>query len=130
MFHRLNTYGTVKLATLKTSHDGGVVTAFILFSDVQDEIDYEFVGYNLTNPQSNYYSQGILNYNNSRNSSVNNTFEYYHNYEMDWTEDKIEWYIDGEKVRTLNKKILGMKLVIVMITLKLLQEFNFLYGRW
>ena len=47
---------------------------------------------------------------------------------MDWTEDKIEWYIDGEKVRTLNKKILGMKLVIVMITLKLLQEFNFLYG--
>lgn len=96
-------YGKVG-ATLKTSHDGGVVTAFILFSDVQDEIDYEFVGYNLTNPQSNYYSQGILNYNNSRNSSVNNTFEYYHNYEMDWTEDKIEWYIDGEKVRTLNKK--------------------------
>ncbi|CAX42691.1 chitin transglycosidase, putative [Candida dubliniensis CD36] len=96
-------YGKVG-ATLKTSHGGGVVTAFILFSDVQDEIDYEFVGYNLTSPQSNFYSQGILNYNNSRNSTVNDTFEYYHNYEMDWTEDKIDWYVDGEKVRTLNKK--------------------------
>lgn len=95
-------YGKVG-ATLKTSRTGGVVTAFILFSDVQDEIDYEFVGYDLVNPQSNYYAQGILNYSNSENSTVNNTFEYYHLYEMDWQEDKINWYVDGEKVRTLEK---------------------------
>ncbi|RCK67344.1 Extracellular glycosidase UTR2 [Candida viswanathii] len=95
-------YGKVG-ATMKTSRTGGVVTAFILFSDVQDEIDYEFVGYDLVNPQSNYYAQGILNYTNSENSTVNNTFEYYHTYEMDWQEDKIDWYVDGEKVRTLHK---------------------------
>lgn len=96
-------YGKVG-ATLKTSRTRGVVTAFILFSDVQDEIDYEFVGYDLVNPQSNYYAQGILNYSNSENSTVNNTYEYYHLYEMDWQEDKIDWYVDGEKVRTLEKE--------------------------
>lgn len=51
-------YGNVK-AKLKTSRGKGVVTAFILFSDVKDEIDYEFVGVDLTTAQTNYYFQGI-----------------------------------------------------------------------
>ncbi|RLV93782.1 Extracellular glycosidase UTR2 [Spathaspora sp. JA1] len=95
-------YGKVG-ATLKTSRDQGVVSAFILFSDVQDEIDYEFVGYDTRTPQSNYYSQGILNYNNARNSTVNDTFEYYHVYEFDWSETQIDWSIDGQVVRTLKR---------------------------
>ena len=48
-------------ATLKTSRGQGVVTAFIMLSDVKDEIDYEFVGTDLTSAQSNYYFQGITN---------------------------------------------------------------------
>lgn len=91
-------------ATMKSSRDKGVITAFILFSDVQDEIDYEFVGYDLTHPQSNYYAQGILNYSNSENSTTSDTFENYHDYEIDWQEEKIDWYIDGDKVRTLKKE--------------------------
>lgn len=51
-------YGNVK-ARLRTSRGQGVVTAFILLSDVKDEIDYEFVGVELTTAQSNYYFQGI-----------------------------------------------------------------------
>lgn len=51
-------YGSVK-AKLKTSRGKGVVTAFILFSDVKDEIDYEFVGVDLSTAQTNYYFQGI-----------------------------------------------------------------------
>ena len=53
-------YGNVK-ATMKTSQGQGVVTAFILLSDVQDEIDYEWVGVELTTTQTNYYYQGIPN---------------------------------------------------------------------
>jgi len=53
-------YGNVK-AKFKTSRGQGVITAFILFSDVKDEIDYEFVGSELTTAQSNYYFQGITN---------------------------------------------------------------------
>jgi beta-glucanase (GH16 family) len=50
-------YGNVK-ATFKTSRGQGVVTAFILLSDVKDEIDYEFVGADLEVAQSNFYNQG------------------------------------------------------------------------
>lgn len=53
-------YGNVK-AKFKTSRGQGVITAFILFSDVKDEIDYEFVGSELEVAQSNYYFQGITN---------------------------------------------------------------------
>jgi len=51
-------YGTVT-AKLKTSRGAGVVTAFILLSDVKDEIDYEYVGTELDIAQTNYYYQGI-----------------------------------------------------------------------
>ena len=51
-------YGTVK-AKIKTSRGPGVVTAFILFSDAKDEIDYEWVGTELGGSQTNYYFQGI-----------------------------------------------------------------------
>lgn len=51
-------YGNVK-ARVKTSRGAGVVTAFILLSDVKDEIDYEWVGTDLTVAQTNYYFQGV-----------------------------------------------------------------------
>lgn len=52
-------YGTVR-AKLKTSRGRGVVTAFILLSDVKDEVDFEFVGADLDTAQTNYYFQGQL----------------------------------------------------------------------
>ena len=53
-------YGKIS-ATLKSSRGAGVVSAFILLSDVKDEIDFEFVGADLTTAQSNYYWQGVTN---------------------------------------------------------------------
>jgi len=50
-------YGNVK-AIMKTSRGQGVVSAFILLSDVKDEIDYEFIGVDLGIAQTNYYFQG------------------------------------------------------------------------
>ena len=51
-------YGKIT-AKLKTSRGAGVVSAFILLSDAKDEIDFEFVGTDLQNAQTNYYFQGI-----------------------------------------------------------------------
>lgn len=51
-------YGNVK-ATLKTSRGAGVVTAFILLSDVKDEIDFEFIGVDLATAQTNFYFQAL-----------------------------------------------------------------------
>jgi beta-glucanase (GH16 family) len=51
-------YGKIS-ATMTTSQGQGVVTAFIMMSDVKDEIDFEFVGVDLENAQSNFYWQGV-----------------------------------------------------------------------
>jgi len=95
-------YGNVK-AKFKTSRGAGVVTAFILLSDVKDEIDYEFVGVDLEHAQSNYYFQGIPDYVNGANISLSDTFDNYHTYEINWTPDIVEWKIDGQVGRTLKK---------------------------
>ncbi|KAE9380626.1 glycoside hydrolase family 16 protein [Stipitochalara longipes BDJ] len=92
-------YGNVQ-AKFKTSRGQGVVTAFILLSDVKDEIDYEFVGSELDVAQSNYYFQGIPDYDNELNITVTDTFQNYHTYEIDWTPDTITWSVDGVVGRT------------------------------
>ena len=53
-------YGKI-CATMSTSQGQGVVTAFIMMSDVKDEIDFEFIGNDNKNGQSNWYSQGVTN---------------------------------------------------------------------
>lgn len=95
-------YGKISV-TMKSSRGAGVITAFITFSDVKDEIDYEFRGYNLTDPQSNFYSHGLLNYTNFRDEESTDTYENWHTYEIDWAEDKLDWILDGKVVRTLLK---------------------------
>ncbi|KAK2627920.1 hypothetical protein QTJ16_002566 [Diplocarpon rosae] len=95
-------YGNVQ-AKLKTSRGAGVVTGFILLSDVKDEIDYEFVGVDLEHAQSNWYFQGIPDYVNGANISLSDTFDNYHTYEIDWTPDTITWKIDGQVGRVLEK---------------------------
>ncbi|KAL1887826.1 putative glycosidase CRH2 [Ceratocystis pirilliformis] len=93
-------YGNVK-AKFKTSRGAGVVTAFILMSDVKDEIDYEFIGVDLSTAQTNYYFQGIPDYNNGGNmSDISNTFDEFHEYEIRWTPDQIDWLVDGRVGRS------------------------------
>lgn len=96
-------YGRVS-ASLMTSHGDGVVSAFILMSQAKDEIDYEFVGNNVDQAQTNFYWQGMLNYTNSGRFGLSSTNESFHTYEFDWTPDKIDWIIDGQTVRTLNRE--------------------------
>ncbi|KAL2819375.1 putative glycosidase crf2 [Aspergillus cavernicola] len=97
-------YGKIG-AHVKSSRGAGVVTAFILLSDTKDEIDYEWVGADLTQVETNWYFQGVLNYDNGDSSKVDsgNTFEDWHHYEIDWSPDALNWLIDGDIVRTLTK---------------------------
>jgi len=97
-------YGRVK-ARMRTGTGAGVVTAFILMSDVKDEIDYEWVGVDLTTSQTNYYYQGIPDYTHSGNiTGASDVAANWHDYEINWTPDKIEWLIDGKVGRTQLKK--------------------------
>ncbi|KAH7120844.1 concanavalin A-like lectin/glucanase domain-containing protein [Dendryphion nanum] len=98
-------YGKI-CAKMTTSQGKGVVTAFIMMSDVKDEIDFEWVGTDIANVQTNYYSQGVTNYKNGRNLTIpnGNSVEKLHEYCMDWKEDTLTWSIDGNDLRTLNRK--------------------------
>ncbi|GIJ99245.1 putative glycosidase crf2 [Aspergillus viridinutans] len=98
-------YGKIS-AKIKSSRGAGVVTGFILLSDTKDEIDYEFVGADLTHVQTNYYFQGILDYHHGGNASVpgGDTFGAWHEYTIDWKPEAITWSVDGEVKRTLTKE--------------------------
>lgn len=112
---RKNSVGTVMFSTfyifygkisvkMKTSHRAGVVSDFILMSNVKDEIDYEFVGTQLETAQTNYYYEGILDWHNEKNGAVDSsTYDNFHTYTVDWTPESVSWIIDGTTVRTLNK---------------------------
>ncbi|KIX04468.1 uncharacterized protein Z518_05336 [Rhinocladiella mackenziei CBS 650.93] len=92
-------------AKFSTAAGAGVVTAFILLGDSKDEIDFEFVGVELESAQTNFYSQGVTNYDNGGNTTgLSDVHENMHEYEIDWTPDTITWSIDGKQVRTLDRE--------------------------
>ncbi|EAT83046.1 hypothetical protein HBI56_070470 [Parastagonospora nodorum] len=98
-------YGKI-CSKLTTAQGKGVVTAFILMSDVKDEIDFEWVGVDTGHVQSNFYSQGVTNYNNGGNLTISsgNTASTMHEYCLDWKQDSLTWSIDGKDLRTLERK--------------------------
>ncbi|KAH0613757.1 uncharacterized protein H6S33_005643 [Morchella sextelata] len=96
-------YGKIS-ATLKTSRGKGVVSAFILLSDMKDEIDYEWIGVDLDTAQTNFYWQGVPNYTNGGNITLSeDTYNNFHTYEIDWTPDTVTWSVDGQVGRVLKK---------------------------
>lgn len=95
-------YGKIS-ATMRTSRGAGVVSAFIMMSDVKDEIDYEWVGVDLETSQTNYYWNGIPDYTHGGNITNSNTYSDWHTYTIDWTPDSITWSVDGQVGRVKKK---------------------------
>ncbi|BFZ54956.1 transglycosylase [Savitreella phatthalungensis] len=96
-------YGNIQ-ASIKTAPGVGMVSAFITMSDVQDEIDWEWLGAYDTQVQTNYFWRGeTANYDRGGISPVSDPQGGYHTYELDWTPTTLRWIIDGTTVRTLNK---------------------------
>ncbi|PWY92637.1 concanavalin A-like lectin/glucanase [Aspergillus heteromorphus CBS 117.55] len=88
---------------VKMAKGGGVVSSVVLESDDLDEIDWEWVGYNTSGVQSNYYGKGNdSSWDRAGYHYVPNADTEFHNYTTYWTAEKLEWWIDEELVRTLN----------------------------
>ncbi|KAL4765478.1 glycoside hydrolase family 16 protein [Aspergillus foveolatus] len=85
----------------KMAKGGGIVSSVVLQSDDLDEIDWEWVGYNTTEIQTNYYSKGVTDYKNGKFYYVENADTEWHNYTTYWTSEKLEWWVDGQLLRTL-----------------------------
>ncbi|KAI5298797.1 DNA-directed RNA polymerase, partial [Ascosphaera pollenicola] len=94
-------FGHVEIK-IKASPGTGLVSSAILQSDDLDEIDWEWLGGDNGNVQSNYFGKGITgNYDRAAFHPVSDTQGQYHTYAIDWTKDRIQWIIDGNVVRTL-----------------------------
>lgn len=88
--------------TVRASLGTGVVTSFVLQSDDLDEIDWEWLGGDDTQVQTNYFSKGdTTTYDRGGFSGVGNPQTEFHTYTIDWNADRINWIVDGAIVRTL-----------------------------
>ncbi|KAA8576597.1 hypothetical protein EYC84_006695 [Monilinia fructicola] len=86
----------------RASPGNGIVSSFILESDDLDEIDWEWLGYNNTVVENNFFGKGnTTTYNRAEYPSVATPIDTFHNYTIDWTSKSTIWYIDGQAVRTL-----------------------------
>lgn len=80
----------------------GIVTSAVLQSDDLDEIDWEWVGGDNAQVQTNYFSKGdTTTYDRGAYHPVDNPLGSYHKYSVEWTSAAVNWLIDDNVVRTL-----------------------------
>lgn len=88
--------------TVRAARGVGVVTSFVLQSDDLDEIDWEWLGGDATQVQTNFFSKGCTDtYDRGGFSPVADPVNQFHTYTIKWTPEQLDWIIDGAVVRTL-----------------------------
>lgn len=88
--------------TVRAARGVGVVTSFVLQSDDLDEIDWEWLGGDNTQVQTNYFSKGCTEvYDRGGFAGVADPVNQFHTYTIKWTPQQLDWIIDGAVVRTL-----------------------------
>ena len=88
--------------TIQTAPGQGIVSSAVLQSDCLDEIDWEWLGGDDTQGQSNYFGKGLTTaYNRGAFHDNPGNHDGFHTYSVDWTADAIVWSLDGQPLRTL-----------------------------
>ncbi|KAH7265859.1 hypothetical protein NW759_011762 [Fusarium solani] len=88
---------------MKAAPGKGIISSMMWLSDDLDEVDWELLGANDTHASTNYYGKGVEDFTQAGWHYMKDGMqEDYHNYTTTWTKDQLNWYIDGEVVRTLN----------------------------
>ncbi|KAH0547859.1 hypothetical protein GP486_008400, partial [Trichoglossum hirsutum] len=94
-------FGRVEL-TLKAAPGAGIVSSAVLQSDDLDEIDWEWLGADNGQVQTNYFGKGQTgSYDRGAFHAAPGNQNGFHTYTIDWTASQITWQIDGATVRTL-----------------------------
>lgn len=88
---------------IKAAPGTGIVSSAILQSDDLDEIDWEWLGGDDTQVQSNYFGKGLTTtgYNRGAFHAAAGNHDQYMTYSIDWTANQIVWSINGQTVRVL-----------------------------
>nr|OQO28131.1 hypothetical protein B0A51_05671 [Rachicladosporium sp. CCFEE 5018] len=95
-------FGHVEVV-MKAAPGRGIVSSSVLQSDDLDEIDWEWLGAQNDQVQSNYFGKGqTTTYDRAATHAVSSTQGTFHTYTIHWTENRVVWQIDGTTVRVLN----------------------------
>ena len=88
---------------VKAAGGTGIVSSAVLQSDDLDEIDWEWLGGDDQQAQSNYFGKGLTtSYNRGAFHSDPGNHDGFKTYSIDWTADQITWSINGATLRTLS----------------------------
>ncbi|KAB8202200.1 concanavalin A-like lectin/glucanase domain-containing protein [Aspergillus parasiticus] len=95
-------FGKVEVV-MKAAPGTGIVSSIVLESDALDEIDWEALGGDTTQIQTNYFGKGdTSSYDRATFVNMASPQADYHTYTIDWNKDQTTWSVDGNVVRTLN----------------------------
>lgn len=87
--------------TMKAAPGQGIVSSVVLQSATLDEIDFEWLGTDDAQVQTNYFGKGVQgSYNRGQFNPAKNNQAEFHTYTIDWTKDRILWAVDDTEVRT------------------------------
>ncbi|KAJ9490052.1 hypothetical protein VN97_g3218 [Penicillium thymicola] len=94
-------FGRVE-CTIKAAPGTGIVSSAVMQSDDLDEIDWEWLGGDNAQVQTNYFGKGDTS-SFSRGAYHENSGNHddFHTFSIDWTSSQIVWSIDGKTVRVL-----------------------------
>jgi beta-glucanase (GH16 family) len=88
--------------TIKAAPGQGIVSSAVLQSDDLDEIDWEWLGGDDAQVQTNYFGKGqTTTYNRGAFHPDSGNHDSFKKYTVDWTSEQIVWQIDGNTVRVL-----------------------------
>lgn len=98
-------YGMYQV-NMKPIKNPGVVTSFFTYTGptdgtIWDEIDIEFLGYDTTKVQFNYFTNSVGGHEYVYNLGFDASQEF-HTYGFYWGQGTITWYVDGKAVYTVN----------------------------
>lgn len=95
-------FGRVEVV-MKAAKGKGIVSSMALISDDLDEIDLQIAGNETGYAHTNYFGKGnsTLDPVREKRLDVNGTTGLFHNYTVDWTKDRIQWWVDDELAREL-----------------------------
>ncbi|CAK3970755.1 glycoside hydrolase family 16 [Lecanosticta acicola] len=100
-------FGTVSIV-MKAAPGTGIISTIILLSDDLDEVDWEIMGGNSTTVENNYYGWGNTSQYNSKYPALDGAQDSYHNYTINWSQEKIQWILDDNVVREAGYEEPGM----------------------
>jgi hypothetical protein len=87
---------------MQAAPGAGIVSSSVLQSDDLDEIDWEWLGGDADQVQSNYFGKGqTTSYNRGAFHAAQGSTTGFKTYTLDWNANQIVWQINGQTVRAL-----------------------------